>query len=68
MTGKGKKLDLLVEGGRRCEGGRLKGIKFRFYGKNAFREPADPGIPGFGSGFKDETLRPGKASVVHGRC
>lgn len=43
----------------------VEGVKFRFYGENAFREPADlgnPTIPGFGSGFTDETLRPGKTS------
>lgn len=43
----------------------IEGVKFRWYGENAFRKPAElgnSGVPGFGGGFTDETLRPGKTS------
>lgn len=41
----------------------ITGIKFEWYGKNAFGDPADMGnimSPGRGGGFTDETLRPGR--------
>lgn len=42
----------------------IDGIRFRWYGLNAFNEPADMGtsilMAGFGGGFTDETLAPGK--------
>lgn len=42
----------------------IQAIKFEWFGKNAFGEPADMGNPissGQGGGFTDETLKPGKA-------
>ena len=42
----------------------ISGVKFRWYGTNAFNEPADMGTSltsGFGGGFTDETLKPGRA-------
>jgi len=46
---------------------KIEGIRFRWYGLNAFGEPADMGSyspygKGFGSGFTDESLLPGKIS------
>lgn len=44
---------------------KISAIRFRWYGVNAFNEPADMGTsmePGFGSGFDDTGLRPGKIS------
>lgn len=41
----------------------IQAIKFEWFGKNAFGEPADMGNPissGQGGGFTDETLKPGK--------
>lgn len=45
----------------------IEGIRFRWYGENAFGEPADmggtytiKGFEGFGNGFSDETIKPGK--------
>lgn len=41
----------------------ISGIKFSWYGVNAFNEPADMGnsvLEGFGGGFTDDELRPGK--------
>lgn len=41
----------------------ITGIRFEWYGKNAFGDPADMGNflqEGTGGGFTDETLRPGK--------
>jgi len=44
---------------------RIEGIRFRWYGLNAFGEPADMGISslveGFGGGFTDDPLSPGKS-------
>jgi hypothetical protein len=43
----------------------IAGIKFRWYGINAFNGPADLGstyAAGFGGGFTDDNLRPGKSS------
>lgn len=42
---------------------KIIGIKFQWYGTNAFNEPADLGSTyanGFGGGFTDDELRPGK--------
>lgn len=40
----------------------ISGVKFRWYGLNAFGDPADMGgiTDGFGGGFSDDELRPGK--------
>ncbi len=41
----------------------VNGVKFRWYGENAFGEPAEMGSytqEGFGSGFMDKTLKPGR--------
>lgn len=40
----------------------VSGIRFKWYGENAFSEPADMSgiIDGWGTGFTDEELRPGK--------
>lgn len=43
----------------------VSGIRFEWYGENAFGEPADMGSSfnsGEGRGFTDETLRPGKST------
>lgn len=41
----------------------ISAIRFKWYGINAFNEPADMGLPdGYGSGFTDETLKKGKSS------
>jgi hypothetical protein len=39
----------------------ISGIKFKWYGENAFNEPADMGglLEGWGGGFTDNALRPG---------
>ncbi|AMR34226.1 hypothetical protein A0256_23630 [Mucilaginibacter sp. PAMC 26640] len=42
----------------------VSGIKFQWYGTNAFNEPADLGstyAAGFGGGFTDDPLRPGRS-------
>jgi len=43
---------------------KIAAIRFKWYGENAFNEPADMGIPaygkGFGGGFTDDELSPGK--------
>jgi hypothetical protein len=43
---------------------KVAAIRFRWYGTNAFGEPADMGTPsiheGFGGGFSDSPLSPGK--------
>lgn len=43
-------------------GKTISAIRFRWYGENAFGEPADMGSlgNGFGSGESDEEIRPGK--------
>lgn len=43
---------------------QIAGIRFKWYGKNTFNEPADMGgiIEGFGSGFTETKLRPGKTT------
>jgi len=40
----------------------ITAIRFKWHGLNAFNEPADMGImsDGFGGGFSDDRLRPGK--------
>ena len=43
----------------------IQGIRFKWYGLNAFGEPAELGnyiVPGFGGGFSDDILRPGKTN------
>lgn len=41
----------------------ISAIRFRWYGENAFGEPADMGIrDGLGGGFTDERLKAGKTS------
>ncbi len=43
----------------------IEGIRFEWFGTNAFGEPADMGgtfIEGRGGGFTDETLKPGKTT------
>jgi len=52
---------------KNVSGKAIEGIRFRWYGENTFGEPADLGSSGlynegFGSGFTDETLKPGKTS------
>jgi len=46
---------------------RIEAIRFRWYGINAFNEPADMGsyglTKGFGSGFDDNPLSPGKSKT-----
>ncbi|MDB5280689.1 MAG: hypothetical protein JWR61_5644 [Ferruginibacter sp.] len=46
---------------------KIQAIRFRWYGINAFGEPADMGssglLAGFGSGFHDEQIRPGKTQT-----
>lgn len=43
----------------------IEGIRFRWYGVNAFGEDADMGgvQPGIGGGFTDNQLKPGKSAV-----
>jgi hypothetical protein len=48
---------------KNVSGKTIKGVKFRWYGMNAFDEPADLGDysnEGFGGGFDDDILRPNK--------
>lgn len=48
---------------KNVSGKAISGIKFKWYGVNAFNEPADMGnsvLEGFGGGFTDDELRPGK--------
>lgn len=48
---------------KNVSGKTIAAIRFKWYGENAFGEPADMGSSmqeGFGGGFTDETLRPGK--------
>ena len=43
---------------------KIVGIKFAWYGTNAFNEPADLGdsnLTGFGGGFMDDSIRPGRS-------
>ena len=46
---------------------KIEGIRFRWYGINAFNEPADMGSygysEGFGSGFTDNPISPGKSNT-----
>lgn len=44
---------------------RIEGIKFRWYGLNAFGDPADMGTigDGFGGGFTDDPLSPGRSET-----
>ena len=42
----------------------ITGIKFSWYGENAFSDPADMGgtvAIGFGGGFTDDAVKPGRA-------
>lgn len=43
----------------------ISAVKFKWYGENAFGEPADAGgfLAGYGSGFMDDKLRPGKTTT-----
>jgi hypothetical protein len=44
----------------------VSAIKFQWYGLNAFNEPADLGnsfVQGFGGGFSDDILKPGKSNT-----
>nr|MBC7612937.1 hypothetical protein [Pseudopedobacter sp.] len=46
---------------------KVTGIKFRWYGVNAFNEPADLGndlFEGYGDGFTDKEIKPGKTSTL----
>jgi hypothetical protein len=46
----------------------IEGIKFQWYGLNAFGEPADMGnsfLEGFGGGFTDRTIEPGVRQTLH---
>jgi len=52
---------------KNVSGKDISAIRFKWYGLNAFDEPADMGIgsvidKGFGSGFTDDELRSGKTS------
>lgn len=45
----------------------IAGIKFKWYGTNAFNEPADLGstyAAGFGGGFTDDNLKPGRSKAL----
>ena len=45
---------------------KIEGIKFEWYGTNAFKEPADMGntmLEGFGGGFSDDVLRPKESTT-----
>jgi hypothetical protein len=49
---------------KNVSGKTIAGIKFKWYGTNAFNEPADLGstfAEGFGVGFTDESLKPGRS-------
>lgn len=45
---------------------KISAIRFKWYGLNAFNEPAEMGqygmLKGFGGGFTDDPLNPGKSS------
>lgn len=47
---------------KNVSGKKIEAIRFAWYGENAFGEPADMGIghDGFGGGFTDDPLKPGK--------
>jgi hypothetical protein len=48
---------------KNVSGKMISGIKFKWYGVNAFNEPADLGstfAEGFGGGFTDDSLKPGR--------
>jgi len=48
---------------KNISGKAISGIRFKWYGTNAFNEPADLGnsfAEGFGAGFTDEEMRAGK--------
>lgn len=49
---------------KNISGKRITAIRFKWYGENAFNEPADMGAlsyeKGFGAGFTDNELAPGK--------
>jgi len=48
---------------KNVSGKTISAIKFNWYGVNAFNEPADLGNPvaeGFGAGFTDDVLKPGR--------
>jgi len=50
---------------KNVSGKTIQGIKFMWYGTNAFNEPADLGnvvAKGFGSGFTDDELKAGRSS------
>ena len=51
---------------KNISGKTIEGIKFKWYGETAFKEPADMGgvIDGFGSGFTDKTMRPNKSLTM----
>lgn len=49
---------------KNISGKTISGIKFEWYGTNAFNEPADLGssyATGFGGGFTDDALKPGRS-------
>lgn len=50
---------------KNVSGKDVAAIRFKWYGLNAFGEPADMGntsiLAGFGSGFVDRSLKPGKS-------
>lgn len=49
---------------KNVSGKTISAIKFNWYGVNAFNEPADLGNPvaaGFGAGFTDDVLKPGRS-------
>jgi hypothetical protein len=49
---------------KNISGKTISAIKFNWYGVNAFNEPADLGNPvaaGFGAGFTDDLLKPGRS-------
>lgn len=50
---------------KNISGKTVSAIKFKWYGTNAFNEPADLGnsmVEGFGGGFTDDALRAGKST------
>lgn len=48
---------------KNVSGKDVTGIRFKWFGKNAFNEPADMGgsFEGVGSGFSDDLLRAGRS-------
>jgi hypothetical protein len=50
---------------KNVSGKKIDGIKFRWYGLNAFGDPADMGTigNGFGGGFTDDPLSPGRSET-----